>query len=1335
MRTTQFPSPFPTSTTRLALGAALVWFAGACGLPGQAADPPQQNLQLWLKADAGVTANTSGAVTAWADQSGQGNHAAQPTASLAPKLVENVLNGKPVLRFEGGTKYLDVPNSPGVSFVGDLSTFFVVKLSDTSGYRAVWSKVLGNKPRPTDYYFQPNSNVPRLYRGNATQWLAADGAAAVPSGQFAVIGFDVAGTAVGHYFNDQVNGRGTIALTNPAEDSGLPLRIGSRDDKVTQLKGDLAELLVYDAALADTDRAQVIAYLQQKYNLAFNQAPTVAITSPAPGSTVAAPGSVTMTVAAADADAGGRVARVDFLVNGIVIASTTNTPYQLNLDVLTPGKATLTAIALDNGPLGGRRATSAPVVVTVTGAAPSAPVADGLQLWLKADTGVTTNANGTVSAWTDQSGQANDASQWNDAEAPSWVGDAGNGHPALRFTAAPQYLDVFSSTSIALPGDLTTFVVLKADDFATWRGVWAKTVGARAEPNDYYLNTGNGVAVVYRADTGTTAAQGVTSTFGVPAGSFVVVGFDIAGQTVTHYLNAQADRPGTITLAPEDGGMPLRIGSRDDLVTQMKGDLAELVIYDKALPAADRATVLNYLGAKYGIAYVRLGNQAPVVTLTSPTDGATLALPATANIVATATDSDGTVTRVDLLADGNVIASLTNSPYQLVVDILSPGQATFVAVATDNWGTRGTSAPVTVQITGTAPSSPPSGDLNLWLKADAGVTTAGGNAVTGWSDQSGQANDASQWNPDVAPVLVQNAVNGKPVLRFDGATRYLDVVDSPTATVTGDLTTFYVVKFADFATYRAVWAQTLVNLARPFDCWFAPATGVPNAFRGGAAGYGAVAGTQGVPAGLYAVVGLDAQGTTLTHYLNGQPNGSGTITALPEGAGAPLHIGTRDDFVTQMKGDIAEILLYARALSATERTNLTTYLAGKYGLALVRIANKAPTATLVSPASGTAAAAPGTLVIEATATDTDGTIQQVEFTANDVPIAAVATAPYELPVELRTPGVVTLKAVATDNWGARGTSAPVMLTITGAGPAAPPTAGLQLWLAADAGVAAAGGVVTAWADQSGNHNDATQPSDFYAPTLVNNAVNGKPTVRFDGETRYLDVASAPSVAITADLTSFYVARFDDFAATRAVWTKCVLNQPRPRDYWLAANTGIPSVSRGTPDGNAPVAAASGLPAGQYVVAGFQVEVAEATHYLFDRSIGGGVHGYGAADEGGPLRIGSRDDFVNQMKGDLSELLIYDRALSAADRDLLVTYLASKYGIPLLRPATVQPVLSIDLQSDDQVVITWPKGLSAYLPESTDNLSTPNWTPVSGAVNNRLTVSPSGLMKYYRLRKP
>src|SRR6266516_2170158 len=59
------------------------------------------DLQLWLKADAGVTTNAAGGVILWEDQSGNANHAAQATDTQAPALVAAALNSRPVLRFDG----------------------------------------------------------------------------------------------------------------------------------------------------------------------------------------------------------------------------------------------------------------------------------------------------------------------------------------------------------------------------------------------------------------------------------------------------------------------------------------------------------------------------------------------------------------------------------------------------------------------------------------------------------------------------------------------------------------------------------------------------------------------------------------------------------------------------------------------------------------------------------------------------------------------------------------------------------------------------------------------------------------------------------------------------------------------------------------------------------------------------------------------------------------------------------------------------------------------------------------------------------------------------------
>ncbi len=221
--------------------------------------------------------------------------------------------------------------------------------------------------------------------------------------------------------------------------------------------------------------------------------------------------------------------------------------------------------------------------------------------------------------------------------------------------------------------------------------------------------------------------------------------------------------------------------------------------------------------------------------------------------------------------------------------------------------------------------------LQLWLKADAGVTAAAGK-VSAWADQSGKGNNASQPATDMSPELVNDAGNGKPALRFDGADDFLEVADSDSVSIAGDITTFYVVKFEDFATYRAVWAKTQVNQPAPNDWYALPGSGIPRAYRGDGTGLNEYAdGGKAMPARSFVIAGYGVAGTTLTHYYGAAPTGSGDIlTNIPGDAGTSLFIGTRDDRVTLMKGDIAEILIYNRALTDAERVTVVSYLGKKY---------------------------------------------------------------------------------------------------------------------------------------------------------------------------------------------------------------------------------------------------------------------------------------------------------------------------------------------------------------------------------------------------------------------
>lgn len=63
--------------------------------------------------------------------------------------------------------------------------------------------------------------------------------------------------------------------------------------------------------------------------------------------------------------------------------------------------------------------------------------------------------------------------------------------------------------------------------------------------------------------------------------------------------------------------------------------------------------------------------------------------------------------------------------------------------------------------------------MKLWLKADSGLTLDANNRASAWEDASGNGNDASAAAATVQPLWVDGVINGKPVLRFDGAANSL----------------------------------------------------------------------------------------------------------------------------------------------------------------------------------------------------------------------------------------------------------------------------------------------------------------------------------------------------------------------------------------------------------------------------------------------------------------------------------------------------------------------------------------------------------------------------------
>jgi len=104
------------------------------------------------------------------------------------------------------------------------------------------------------------------------------------------------------------------------------------------------------------------------------------------------------------------------------------------------------------------------------------------------------------------------------------------------------------------------------------------------------------------------------------------------------------------------------------------------------------------------------GNTVPLVALTAPASGATYTAPASMALTATASDTDGTIAKVEFYSGATLVGTDTSSPYSFTWSSVPAGTYSLTAVAYDNVGAKTTSAARSITVTGTTtppPTTPP----------------------------------------------------------------------------------------------------------------------------------------------------------------------------------------------------------------------------------------------------------------------------------------------------------------------------------------------------------------------------------------------------------------------------------------------------------------------------------------------------------------------------------------------------------------------------------------------------------------------------------------------------
>ena len=91
-------------------------------------------------------------------------------------------------------------------------------------------------------------------------------------------------------------------------------------------------------------------------------------------------------------------------------------------------------------------------------------------------------------------------------------------------------------------------------------------------------------------------------------------------------------------------------------------------------------------------------NTAPLVSITSPANGQNYTAPGTIAITASASDIDGTISKVEFFNGSIKLGEITTAPYTYVWSGVAHGSYIVTAVATDNIGAKTTSNVITLWV-------------------------------------------------------------------------------------------------------------------------------------------------------------------------------------------------------------------------------------------------------------------------------------------------------------------------------------------------------------------------------------------------------------------------------------------------------------------------------------------------------------------------------------------------------------------------------------------------------------------------------------------------------------
>lgn len=581
---------------------------------------------------------------------------------------------------------------------------------------------------------------------------------------------------------------------------------------------------------------------------------------------------------------------------------------------------------------------------------------------------------------------------------------------AALFDAAMKWVlgtTSLSATSAVVPNGSSIDLTAEGSvDWVHWGLDTASSVNRKSMPYQKLSNyswVGNGSVNRYAdnanfyswSDGAPTQAVSNTTTGimtnGLANGFQINVPADTNLRTVRLYVGvwyAQAK----LQVSMSDGSVPAYVDS--SLNNSGGGTHGVYTISFKAAAGNQNLSIKYTLQADYNAPYGNIAldaitlfnggppNVRPVSNITSPGNGATFNAPANIIINANASDSDGTISKVEFFANSSKISEATTAPYNFVWNNVVAGNYTLSTIATDNNGaTSDNLNPIDIVVVGNG------GGLfgSMAVPAVPRQVNLTSEGTLDWAHWGLNTTSSFDRKAGVTPQIGNYTNVG---------------LNSPG-------------RFADNPT-GFTWSDG------------APTTSTVNSTTGIYVG--------GLNNGFQITVPADTSPKTLKLYV-GLWSAQGKLQATLSDASAMPYTDSSLINLSSTSNGVYTIAFKAASNGQTLKVKWTM-LSGQGNVTLEAATlvnggtfNTPPAVSITSPASGAAYAVPANVTINANASDSDGSVSKVEFFANSGKIGQATTTPYSFTWNNVAAGNYTLTAVATDNNGATTTSGSVNISI------------------------------------------------------------------------------------------------------------------------------------------------------------------------------------------------------------------------------------------------------------------------------------------------------------------